>query len=60
MNHVQYFLQETRALETAAQIPRLQKQVALLQKIKELIHQNSTSALGLASAPSEDRSTKVL
>jgi hypothetical protein len=37
MNHMQYFLQETRALETAAQIPKLQKQFTRLQKIKEHI-----------------------
>ena len=60
MIHMHYFLQETRALETAAQIPRLQKQIASLQKIKERIRLNSTSALGLASAPSEDRTTKQL
>jgi hypothetical protein len=58
MNHMQRFLEETRALETASQIPRLQKQITRLQKIKERIHQNSTSAFGLASAPSEDRTTK--
>ena len=58
--HMQYFLQETRALEIADQIPKLQKQIASLQKMKERIHQNSTSALGLASAPSDDRSTKEL
>jgi hypothetical protein len=38
MNHRQYFLQETRALETADQIPKLQKQIVRLQKIKERIH----------------------
>ncbi len=54
MNHMQYFPQETCALETADQIPKLQKQIVRLQKIKERIHQNSTSALGLALAPSED------
>ncbi len=48
MIHMHYFLQETRALEIADQIPKLRKQIASLQKIKEHIHQKSTSALGLA------------
>jgi hypothetical protein len=60
MIQMHYFLQETRALERADQIPKLLKQIARLQKIKEHIHQNSTSALGLASASSEDRTTKQL
>jgi hypothetical protein len=60
MVHMHYFLRETRALAIADQIPKLQKQIAWLQKIKERIHQNSTSARRLASAPPEDRSTKEL
>jgi hypothetical protein len=60
MHNVRVFQQENRALETAAKIPRQQQQIARLQKMKERILQNSTSALRLASAPSEDRSTKVL
>jgi hypothetical protein len=54
------FQQETCTLERTAQIQRLQQQIARLQKLKERILQNSTSALGLASASSDDRSTKVL
>ncbi len=52
------FLNETRA--QPFQIAKLRKQIARMQRIKDSFHQNSTSALSLASAPSEDSSTKKL
>jgi hypothetical protein len=58
LSHIPDFLKETRALATADQIPKPKNQIARMQEMKERIHQNSTSAVRLASAPSEDRSTK--
>jgi hypothetical protein len=60
LTHIPDFLKATRALAIDIHIPKLRKQIASLQKIKECIHQNSISALRLAWAPSEDRSTKAL
>ncbi len=54
------FLNETRAQPLNIQIAKLRKQIARMQRIKDSFHQNSTSALSLASAPSEDSSTKKL
>jgi hypothetical protein len=60
MSHIPDFLKETRTLAIDIQIPKLRKQIDRMQKIKERIHQNSTSALSLASAPSKDSSSKEL
>jgi hypothetical protein len=54
------FLNETRAQPLDIKITKLRKQIARMQRIKDSIHQNSTSALSLSSALSEDSSTKKL
>jgi hypothetical protein len=51
MHNLRVFQQETRALETAAQIPRLQQQIARLKKKEGTYHSelNQCSRIGTRS-----------